>query len=1642
MRKLVAVVAVLVGLCGCDQKPRPPETAAPGQPAPAESAETASRQEVESLQSAIDAESAGTPSAPCTPAASTTTNAVPPTAPASTPASRTEKTEPPAKPAPAAVGFSFGQGQFEIEFNDVPDLTRVMDFVKVTPNPGPLTQDWWSWRKACQFKGSFLPRTTYQVVVKAGLPMADGTVTAHEFRRTWRTDDKPQSVSFAAAGRYLPAGGTRSIGIKTVNVTNLFCQIRTVPLRNVIQLLAREEDCYGRYYGGGGDSSDAEELAAEPMSRTLRVKARLNEECTTALDVRDDEGEAANGVYLVSARNEDEGRTAWKLVCVTDIGLSVREANGYVYVWATSLTGGQPIKGLRVLVYGVNNVVMGEELTDAEGWCCCKMPEAGKPFAVVASKMDDSDTSFLAMRGELDESITSEGARREFVKEDGCEAFVWSDRGIYRHNEPILVHTILRNGKGNAPKKFPVTIALIDPEGKVFQQRTQVTDSYGVVARQDFAVADDQPSGWWEIRVQTPGDTSFTLGSRRIKIEEFVPPQIRVKVVPPEGGKATTNMMFTVCGEHLFGGPAKGLLAEASVMFQDAPFAPKGWEMFRFGDENRRLQPNFEKLDGVRLDEDGKAVFSVDFLGQARPRAAVKMTVQGSVFESGGRPASAKATCELHAYPFYIGVALPDTVRRSDRPRSCRVVLLTPEGVPLRGARKLTARFERVDCVYGLKKTPSGSWEWRTDRIRYPMGEEVEVLVEPTGAATLQLPVSVAGDCAVSLQDEASGVSFGASYWVGGEEDGAVRTALENPSRVELTPDKKIYYPGERPRIAVKAPFAGYAWLNVLREEMVYSQVLLLTNATTEVVLEPVSAKWTPSVDVALSVVQAVKPGARHTANRAFGVTTLRAMTRDSELAVKVKASVECAQAGGSLVTVDVDARGAEAVATRAAVTVVDEGINLLTDEKVPDPVNWFGASREAVHPLYDLYNRLLPILDENFKRAGAKTGGGADEDLFRRVSPVPTRRFKPLSQWKLDVPLTDGHAVVPFSLPEFVGEVRVTAVAYNARATGAGSVQAKVTPNLVMQSDAPRFAAPGDTFMATLTLSNRSGKNGTVTYDLMAGGAVGLGSPVHGELALADGQSETLNIPVTVGSIPGQGTLVFVSEGLGEKHKSEIELPVRPAAPWTKTAETVCLKAGESKVFPNMAGILPEAAHRTLIASGSPIAELASGLEYLVGYPHGCLEQTASRVFPLITAGGILNALPVTETSVAKDAQVTVETGVRRVCSMIRANDFAMWPDTDQAPWDREVSLWAAHFLVEASGNGYRVPSDRLSRVKGFLRTWSMSTNMTISIYACHTLALAGVPDRDRMLSWFDRRGTLSLLDRSRLARGFVKSGDRDRAKDLLANVQATTVKDAAFALLALLDLDPVDARIPGLVSFLVGARDKTSSHWSTTESNAHALLALGAYYRMNSPSTEPPALVIVKDGREEPLALRQAWRQVGGGDVTLLNRGKGPAFVTASCLSLPGASAVRAASNGIAISRRFLRVDGSVADLDTLVRGEMLVVETTLSTSAQTTYSDLVLEELLPACFEPDQTPVSTSAYPWVKPGVAWELRRDLRDDRVLGFSRRFELKAGGSVQFLYAVRVVSAGDFVLPGPSVEAMYAPQINARGAALRVKIAK
>ena len=1566
--------------------------------------------------------------------------------------------------------------QIVILFSEMPKVEDVLRYVTISPKVDEITVDVETeklyWRKEVRHwvylkSANFKYRTPYTVTVKKDIPFPDGRKLEREFVRTLQRADISPSVSLADSGRYLPPIGSRTIAVKSANVSKLACSVRYVLPENIVQLLAREECQYKKshpYWCAEveADSEATTEISTAPTCWKVDVPNKLNEWIKHPISLQYENGVVSNGVYLLSVRNgdkeeSDDNSPEYRLVCMTDLGLSVRRDETCLRVWVTSLTTGRPVPGVEAKLYASNKVPLANAKTGADG----DVTLAGwdtryEPFALVVAREDKTDFAFMALRNsmKIDEPLPS-GNRPKYTAADECRAFIWTDRGIYRHGEKIMVHALLRNGEGNAPKSFPVKLRFEDPNEREVLVASVVSDEYGAIKQDTFHAPDNLPSGRWKIKAFTPGKKGALLGERTVKIEEFVPPQVRVSIRNlPDAGASVTSITYKVAAEHLFGGAAKQLSAESLVSFTDASFTPEGWKGFRFGDSGRGLKPNYTKLPQIFTDDNGEAKFTIDMKEEwGLPKAAVMVIVQGSVFETGGRPSVTRESRVVHTYPYYLGSDIPRYIKQKPGNAKFKIAQVKPNGQAHKTARKLKAELWKIEQVYNLVRNNNGSHSWDSERVRKRIDIAETVEIGENGEGTVELPVSGSGDYEFTIKDEELNLSHTASFWISSGGDDEVRANLKNPTAVAIAPDKEMYHEGERPRLTVKTPFRGMAWLAVMREKTLYTRIFEITNLTSVVELDPLDGAWAPDVDAAISVVQSVEAGKNHLAARAHGIATLRIRTRDSELPVEVEASVKCADNGGSEVEVALNSRGEAAIGERAVVTVVDEGINILTNERVPDPIGFFSIEHGGWHPLYDLYNRLFPVYDSKLKNTGAKTGGDDMAGLMNRVSPVPTRRFKPLSLWRFDIPLTNGAGRTKFTLPEFVGEVRITAFAYSKRGAGCGAIHRKVSPKLVMQPDAPRFAAPGDKFGLTLSLFNRSGKDAEVEYEVTSKGAVKLVEGATGRTALKDGASRILNFLAEANSEIGQGVISYRATGCGETHTGVIELPVRPAVAWEETADVAVLRPGEQLSSTNVSGThaMPELTRRTFALNASPIAELISAFDYLAEYPHGCLEQTTSRMFPLIYGGGFLNRLSSEKSSKASELNDIVDVGIARVVSMLRQNDFTMWPDVSYPPWDREVSLYAAHFLVEAESAGFKVNKTASEHVKELLKKWAFAPDTNISVYACHTLALAGRPEKDRMFSFYDVRDRLSLISRARLARAFARIGEPKRARELVSDaaLQPSSVKEAAFALMTLLELDSNDRRLAELVLHLQRHRDRQRFHWGTTGDNAHALMALGAYYRATGIGEGKPSILIDK-GRTDPaerLDVGKTLRIEGGGIITLKNDGDGNAYVSMKTVSLPSADAVKDGHNLIDISRRFVTSEGFDVDLANLTRGELLIGEITLSADRDANFTDLVIQDLFPACFEPDRKEVADAYARQHSDGdTKWVLRSDVRDDRVIVFSKPMTIKkdATGKSQakFFYAVRVITPGEFVLPGVRVEAMYAPEIKAQTAPMRISVAQ
>lgn len=171
-----------------------------------------------------------------------------------------------------------------------------------------------------------------------------------------------------------------------------------------------------------------------------------------------------------------------------------------------------------------------------------------------------------------------------------------------------------------------------------------------------------------------------------------------------------------------------------------------------------------------------------------------------------------------------------------------------------------------------------------------------------------------------------------------------------------------------------------------------------------------------------------------------------------------------------------------------------------------------------------------------------------------------------------------------------------------------------------------------------------------------------------------------TLFIPVR--ALPGYGDgeiqatisgLALPGETVADQHK-QWKIGVRPAFPAQTVNYGTALQPGETWAIPadGLQNFSPVTLEGQLLLSGKPPLNIARYIKELKAYPYGCLEQTASGLFPsLYTNAAQLQALGIKGDSDEK-RRASVDIGVSRLLQMQRDNGgFALWDKNgDEEYW------------------------------------------------------------------------------------------------------------------------------------------------------------------------------------------------------------------------------------------------------------------------------------------------------------------------------------------------------------------------------------
>lgn len=1483
-------------------------------------------------------------------------------------------------------------------------------------------------------RGDFETQRRYQVRVEDGLLAVDGSEMTGPTERavTFQDEDIPPQIGFVGDGFYLPRNGSLNLGLSTINVDRIALEVDKIFANNLVQVLNiyNLTDTDGYYYYGASLSSIGTSMHRED----LVVPLQRNQEVVTPLDMADYLAGERRGIFRVTIREHDRrwmSSTRW--VVATDIGLVAKQAGDALWVWANSLTDLSPVQNAEINLYSQNNQLLATAQTNAEGIAIfddyTRATEEFVPFVITASTEDD--LSFLELQRRLIQTADFDVEGAPFL-EHGYEAYLYNERGVYRPGETANVGAVVRGANLSVPTPFPVRLRVTGPDGKILsEQRTALNEQGG--AAFEIEVPTYALTGRYTAALLLGDD--HEIGRTRFSIEEFVPDRMKVTInTDTDVYRPGERMEIDVTGTMLFGPPAADRPVQAQVELETFPFTPEGYQTFTFGNPERTFTPVAHTFEDASLNSDGDIRLRYVVPEDLTPPASLRGVIEASVLEPGGRGVTAYHGVVVHPYDSYIGVRQrQEGYATPNEPFTLDVVALSPNGSTLAG-RDLQVSLYHVYWNTIWRQTDSGRYRYVSEQVESLETSFALTSTDGIGALTVTPPSY--GRYKVVVQDPASGASTVVSFYSSGW--GYSPWALDNPDRIELELDKEHYQPGESAQVLVRAPFAGKLLLTVERDGIYDHQIVELTDNTATLSV-PIEASYKPNVYISAHLIRSATGLEREEAARAFGVVPLFVDTEANRLQVSLKAPADMRPQ--RLLEVEVDVSGGNSLAY-VTIAAVDEGILQLTDFQTPDAHDYFFSKKRLNVSSHDLYSVVLP----DVSGSNSSPSGDLETARKRRLNPADARRVEPVAFWS-GLVQTDrrGRAQVAFDVPQFNGRLRVMALAYDGNQFGHAEQDVIVRDEIVVMPTFPRFIGSGDAFTVPVTVLNGTGQDATFTVTLDADGPVDFeGAPTQ-SIQVANGREEAVFFPLKAAVALGTVNFTLTTQGGGAETQEEVEVSVRPGVPFTTVAGSGSVEAGQSEQLTMPSTFYEDTANYELVVSALPTIQFSGSLQYLLQYPHGCVEQTTSRLFPLLAFNDLAEVVE-PNLFANNSADYFLEEGISKLERLqLPSGAFAYWPGGAYAnTWG---TLYASHFLVEARKHGHvvadRVYDRMLDAVASIARDYRSDAQSTYtqSAYAVYVLALAGRPDRSTQL--YLRNNALDQLRpsaRYHVAGAFALSGDQATARQLLpASATPPSVSNAretggtfysapranAIMLDMLAEIDPTNAQVPSLVQTLTQSTNR--GRWSSTQDNAYAFLALGKIMRQQAGTNYTGTVSVNGESLStfDPANHRFTSEDWTGQTVNLELEGTGTAYYYWKAEGLPNTLTVPAYDNDLQVRRRFLYEDGSpITDLSAIPQGEVVVAEITVRALVEDLENVAVID-LLPTGLEIENPRLqSRRGIEWLGDDVYTPTYMDIRDDRIIFYGDFYQ---GQTAKLYYALRAVTAGSFALPPIRAEAMYAP---------------
>ena len=1486
----------------------------------------------------------------------------------------------------------------------------------------------------------------YGVTLRAGLPSRVNEALAKSAELTVYVRDRKPSARFAGRAYVLPRVGQRGIPIVSVNTPAVEVEIFRIGDRSLTDTVL------GNDFQRNLDRYDVERLrnrsGIKVWNGELAVEQVLNVDVTTAFPVDQAVGDLTPGVYVMVAqptgpKSDDYDALATQWFIVSDLGLTAYSGSDGIHVFVNALASAQPKDQIEIRLLSRSNEILATKRTGADGHVHFEAGlargEGGLAPAVLIASEARGDYAFLSLKSPAFD-LTDRGVSGRLVP-SGLDAFVYSERGVYRSGETVHLTALLRDGQGFAAPGVPLTLVLERPDG-VEYRRTTLPDQ-GVGGRSlSVQLVSSASTGTWRVRAYTDpkrppvGETSFM-------VEDYVPDRLEFDLASagPRISK-TEPANVTVAGRYLYGAPAANLDLEGEVTIAPAK-ERANFPGYQFGLADEEVVSERQELgDLPATDAQGNARFAVRLEKVPASTRPLEAQVVVRLAESGGRAVERKLTLPVTPPGPMIGIKPLFSGRSLGEGDTATfdVIVVAPDGAQL---PRSGLRYEllKVESRYQWYRR-DGSWEWEPiKQTRRVADGQVDVAADRPGR--IALPVQLGRyRLEVSTSDPSGPVTsmaFDAGWYA--------EASADTPDMLEIALDKPEYRPGETMTVAVTARTAGRVTLTAYSDRYLTTTTQDVQPGTAQLRLD-VGRDWGTGGYVIATLRRPLDAAAQRMPGRAIGVQWFSIDRNARTLALDMKVPALLRPNSRLQIPIKVEGltSGEEA---RVVVAAVDVGILNLTNYKPPAPDDFYFGQRRLTAEVRDLYGQLIDGMQGT--RGQIRTGGDGGGTL--QGSP-PAQA--PLALYSGIVTVgPDGTAEAGFNIPAFAGTVRVMAVAWSRDKVGRAVRDVTIRDPVVLSATLPRFLLSGDRASMHLDIDNVEGEAGDYAVSVRTEGPITIGSGASQSLRLRAKQRESISLPLAA-SGAGSGTVTVSLAGPnGFTAERSYSVTTKPGTQILARRTVRPLARGESLTLSSdvFADLVPGTGSLALSIGLSTALDAATLLKALDRYPFGCTEQITSRALPLLYVNELAS-----EAHLALDGAVDqrIRDAIERLLARQDSNgSFGLWGIGGDDAW---LDAYVADFLTRARERGFAIPDtayklalDRLRNLVGNTAEPTKDGGRNIA-YALYVLARNGAaPLGDlRYIADVKLDELATPIAKAQIAAALGMLGDRTRAERVYAAAlnaiapqpqlepfgrvdYGSVLRDAAALVTLASEGNGPRTTVMSAVQRIEVARGQTSA--PSTQENAWLVLAARAIAK------DAASVSLNVAGEEHKGAL---YRTLRASELTaplrVTNSGEGSlqAVVTVNGAPLRPEPA---AERGFKIERTYHTLDGAPADVTKAKQNQRLAVVLKI-TEANPQFGRIIVADYLPAGFEIDNPRLvssgETGTLAWIA-DAAEPVNSEFRDDR---FSAAFERKEKDRPVFsvAYVVRAVSPGRYVLPQAFVEDMYRPDRFGRTATGSVEV--